>query len=275
MIEVLVGVSGETELRLFSGNDVDLRLAHVVIFEQVERVLPQCAESLDDLFDVGIRVCVARNQGQSKLHGKTGFRELSGVLRDGRVASADVTPVKLGVEDLEVEIDLVDDLLTLSRIESGGSTLERTRLDVLRVVETVLADFSPRFEEASIEVALHADGAVFCSTDRGALEQILSNFLSNAVRYSNPGSKVDVHLAERDGQVEVSVVDTGIGIPEEDLERIFERFYRVDAARSRALGSTGLGLSIVKHLVRALDGDLHVESEPGKGSRFSFTLPSG
>lgn len=85
--------------------------------------------------------------------------------------------------------------------------------------------------------------------------------------------EIDISLVEREEQVEISVEDTGIGIPAEDLERIFERFYRVDAARSRALGSTGLGLSIVKHLVRALDGDVHVESEPGKGSRFSFTVP--
>ena len=101
----------------------------------------------------------------------------------------------------------------------------------------------------------------------------LSNLLSNAVRYSKPGAKIDISRVEREGQVEISVEDTGIGIPAEDLERIFERFYRVDAARSRALGSTGSGISIVKHLVRALDGDVHVESEPGKGSRFSFTVP--
>jgi signal transduction histidine kinase len=168
---------------------------------------------------------------------------------------------------------LIDDLLTLSRIESGVSALERTSLDVLRVVETLVADFAPRFEEASIGVEVHADRVPACYADRDALEQILSNLLSNATRYSNPGSRVDIRIAERGGYVEIRVEDTGIGIPAEDLERIFERFYRVDAARSRALGSTGLGLSIVKHLVRALDGELHVESEPGKGSCFSFTLP--
>jgi len=197
------------------------------------------------------------------------------------LANADVDPEQR-TEYLDVIVrnarrmsSLVDDLLTLSRIENGSSALDRTNLDVLRVVETIIADFRPRFEEASIEVELHASPVTLCRTDRGALEQILSNLLSNAVRYSNPGSRVDVYLDERDGQIEIRVEDTGIGIPAEDLERIFERFYRVDAARSRALGSTGLGLSIVKHLIRALDGDLHVESEPGKGSRFSFTLPIG
>jgi len=187
---------------------------------------------------------------------------------------------------------LIDDLLTLSRIESGAEALKCNAVDVLRVVETVLADFAPRFEEASIEVTLHATPVRRCYVDRDAVEQILSNLLSNAARYSNAGSKVDVYLQERAAmktggvggrtgeyssgeaqEVEVRVEDTGIGIPAEDLTRIFERFYRVDAARSRALGSTGLGLSIVRHLVRVLGGELRVESELGKGTCFSFTLP--
>jgi two-component system phosphate regulon sensor histidine kinase PhoR len=168
---------------------------------------------------------------------------------------------------------LIDDLLTLSRIESGAETLTRSSIEVVRVVETVLADFAPRFAEASIEVKLHPTAVPACYVDRDALEQILSNLLSNAARYSNAGSRVDVYVEDQEGKVEIRVEDTGIGIPAEDLTRIFERFYRVDAARSRALGSTGLGLSIVKHLVHALEGELRVESEPGKGSCFSFTLP--
>ncbi|MBW1882273.1 MAG: PAS domain-containing protein, partial [Deltaproteobacteria bacterium] len=156
---------------------------------------------------------------------------------------------------------LIDDLLTLSRIESGTSPLEVGPVDLVRVTEALIADFGPRFQEAGIEIELHAGQISPCRADRGALEQILSNLLSNAARYSNPGSRVDIFLDQRDGHVEVRVVDTGIGIPAQDLERIFERFYRVDAARSRAVGSTGLGLSIVKHLVRAMDGEIDVESE--------------
>lgn len=195
------------------------------------------------------------------------------------LASSDVSPEQrsqyLGVivRNAQRMSSLIDDLLTLSRIESGTETLSRTTVDVLRVVEMVLADFAPRFAEASIEVSLHALPVSACYVDRDALEQILSNLLSNAARYSNSGSRVDVYVEEREGKVEIRIEDTGIGIPAEDLTRIFERFYRVDAARSRALGSTGLGLSIVRHLVRALEGELRVESEPGKGSCFSFTLP--
>jgi two-component system phosphate regulon sensor histidine kinase PhoR len=170
--------------------------------------------------------------------------------------------------------NLIDDLLTLSRIESGKSHLEGVDVDVLRLVESLVSDFAPRFQEAQIEARITAREVPICRADRGALEQVLSNLLSNAARYSNPGAKVEVVVERVGDSVEVSVIDSGIGIPDDDLERIFERFYRVDAARSRVLGSTGLGLAIVKHLVRSMGGDIAVESELGKGSRFTFTLPA-
>ncbi|HEB90084.1 MAG TPA: HAMP domain-containing histidine kinase [Deltaproteobacteria bacterium] len=189
-----------------------------------------------------------------------------------------------GEEDLSKHLDiivrnaqrmssLIDDLLTLSRIESGLSSLEIRAVDPARLVETIVGDFAPRFEQAGIGLHVHLAKTSPCLADHRAVEQILSNLLSNAARYSNPGSRVDVSLEEIEGFIEVSVEDTGIGIPSQDLERIFERFYRVDAARSRALGSTGLGLSIVKHLVNAMGGSVRVESEVGRGSRFVFRLP--
>ncbi len=169
--------------------------------------------------------------------------------------------------------DLIDDLLTLSRIESGHAGIEIDEVDVARVVTTTMADFAPRFREASIEAKAHIDTVPMCLANRGALEQVLANLLSNAARYSNAGAHIDVYVQERDGSIVITVADTGIGIPARDIERIFERFYRVDAARSRALGSTGLGLSIVKHLVRAMHGEIRVESEIEVGSRFSISLP--
>ena len=170
--------------------------------------------------------------------------------------------------------DLIDDLLTLSRIEGEGSQLEARPIDIERLARTVMEDFSPRFEQASLEGHLHSEGRLLCRGDRDAIEQILSNLLGNAARYTNPGGRVDVEISRAQGGVQLSVADSGIGIPQRDLERIFERFYRVDAARSRALGSTGLGLSIVKHLVGHMGGEIRVESELGKGSRFTLTLPA-
>jgi two-component system phosphate regulon sensor histidine kinase PhoR len=108
--------------------------------------------------------------------------------------------------------------------------------------------------------------------DQRALEQILYNLLDNAAKYTEPGGRIEVRAEARGGFVRLSVSDTGIGIPEADRARIFERFYRVDKARSRELGGTGLGLAIVRHLVEHLGGEIGVESEPGKGSTFTVSL---
>jgi two-component system phosphate regulon sensor histidine kinase PhoR len=106
------------------------------------------------------------------------------------------------------------------------------------------------------------------------LEQILINLLDNAIKYTPEGGRVIVSAIEKDSKdIQFSVEDNGIGIPKEDLSRIFERFYRVDKGRSKEMGGTGLGLSIVKHLVQAHGGRVWVESQPGKGSTFYFTLP--
>jgi two-component system phosphate regulon sensor histidine kinase PhoR len=115
------------------------------------------------------------------------------------------------------------------------------------------------------------DAEVCC--DREAVSQILSNLLDNAIKYTPVGGRIAVGAREDGPSVEIFVRDTGIGIPVEDLHRLFERFYRVDKARSRELGGTGLGLSIVKHLVAAHGGSTRVESRVNEGSTFFFTLP--
>lgn len=170
--------------------------------------------------------------------------------------------------------DLVDDLLQLSRIESGKAVLEESEIDLVRVCDLLLRDLGPRMKEAGLKAELHCtEKEVLCWTDRRAIEQVITNLLTNAVRYTNAGGRIDVHVLPTDDHVEIRVADTGIGIPESDLQRIFERFYRVDASRSRVIGSTGLGLSIVRHLTRTLGGEVRVESQVGRGSTFSVRLP--
>ncbi|MFH1752826.1 MAG: ATP-binding protein, partial [Candidatus Omnitrophota bacterium] len=112
---------------------------------------------------------------------------------------------------------------------------------------------------------------VFC--DEAAIEQVLLNLIDNSIKYTNENGSITVAAKEDNGFVRVDVSDTGIGIPEKDLPRIFERFYRVDKGRSRELGGTGLGLSIVKHIIQAHKGRTSVQSLLAKGSTFSFTLP--
>ena len=104
------------------------------------------------------------------------------------------------------------------------------------------------------------------------LEQALVNLIDNAVKYSGLGSKVEVEAGKEDGQVRIRVTDQGVGIPGEHLPRLFERFYRVDASRSRKIGGTGLGLAIVKHIAQAHGGKVEVESTPGQGSSFTISL---
>ncbi len=170
--------------------------------------------------------------------------------------------------------DLVDDLLQLSRIESGKAAMEETEIDLVRLCQLLLKDLQPRLRKAELTAELHCDDEeVLCWVDRQAVEQVISNLLTNAVRYTNAGGRIDLELNASEERIEIVVRDTGIGIPEADLDRIFERFYRVDAARSRVIGSTGLGLSIVKHLMRALGGEGTVESRVGEGSVFTIRLP--
>ncbi len=109
--------------------------------------------------------------------------------------------------------------------------------------------------------------------DRDKLAQIFMNLIDNAIKFNKPGGQVDIGARPEDGNVVISIKDTGRGIAPEDLPRVFERFYRTDRARSRDVAGTGLGLAIVKHLVEAHQGSLSAESQAGQGSTFSFTLP--
>jgi two-component system phosphate regulon sensor histidine kinase PhoR len=169
--------------------------------------------------------------------------------------------------------NIVNDLLALSTIETGKLRIEPTHLDAAELVRSVIRDFEPRFAERQIAVRCTATGDVKAWADPRALEQIVTNLLDNALKYTEPGGEIRVHIAAEGERVRLSVADTGIGIPQADRARIFERFYRVDKARSRVLGGTGLGLAIAKHLVLAMGGEISVESTPGVGSTFHVRLP--
>ncbi len=174
---------------------------------------------------------------------------------------------------------LTDDLLELSRIEAGRTELERRAVNIRGVAAACVETMRPRLElkHLKLELRLPAD-LPEVKADPRRLREILQNLLDNAVQYTPEGGEIWVEAETRGDaadsrQVIVTVGDTGIGIPQAEQRRIFERFYRVDAARSREAGGTGLGLSITKHLVESHGGLIWVESEVGMGSRFSFSLP--
>lgn len=168
---------------------------------------------------------------------------------------------------------LVTDLLSLARIESQAGMLPRKPIDLHAAVEEAVRRHEITAEARDLTLTLDAcAGAVQILGDPEALTQIIDNLVDNALKYTPDTGTVTVRVARGETQATFEVVDDGVGIPEEDQARIFERFYRVDKARSRAVGGTGLGLSIVKHLVHAIQGTIELESEPGEGSTFRVQL---
>jgi two-component system phosphate regulon sensor histidine kinase PhoR len=169
---------------------------------------------------------------------------------------------------------LVEDLLELSRIESGSVPLRPESIAAGELAERLLRELDPRLRSGELLHEVQVEGTGRVLADRGALEQVLANLLDNAIKYTPAGGSVRVHVRPAPGgRQRIEVEDSGMGVPRKDLPRIFERFYRVDPSRSRALGGTGLGLAIVKHLVQAMNGQIGVESSFGHGSRFWVELP--
>jgi two-component system phosphate regulon sensor histidine kinase PhoR len=172
--------------------------------------------------------------------------------------------------------DLVQDLLELSRIESKEFRLTTDTFDLAGVVERAMGFHEERATEKRMRMSGTLPSALpAVRGDATALERVLSNLIDNAIKYCPEGAAVVVTAEDLGGKLRVTVGDDGPGIEARHLPRLFERFYRCDAGRSRAMGGTGLGLSIVKHLVEAMGGTVEVESSPGQGARFSFTVPCG
>lgn len=166
------------------------------------------------------------------------------------------------------------DLLVLSDLESGVDLHEQEITAVKGVVEAVLLTVESEARARDVSLVRGSIEDVYISGSRLRLEQVLLNLLANAIKFNKAGGEVQVGVTSRPGgRVAITVADTGVGIPSQDLPRIFERFYRVDKARSRQVGGTGLGLSIVKHVVERMEGTVGVESQLGKGSTFTVLIP--
>jgi two-component system phosphate regulon sensor histidine kinase PhoR len=169
---------------------------------------------------------------------------------------------------------LTEDLLMLSKMDADRLDLEIHRLNVSQFVESCVETTQRPAAEKDIRISVSLQDTVpDIAADRRRLSEVLQNLLDNAIQYTPSGGRIMVGASAQNGEVTFTVSDTGIGIPRVDQPRIFERFYRVDVARSREVGGTGLGLSIAKHLVDAHGGRIWVESEVGQGSQFHFTVP--
>ena len=168
---------------------------------------------------------------------------------------------------------LIDDILELSAIEAGTTTVESRPVRLRSMINDVLTTLAGRAAERGVTLNNEVAEDVFVRADARRLEQMLTNLCDNAIKFNAEGGAVCVTHERAAGRDRISVADTGEGIAPAHVHRIFERFYRVDRARSRALGGTGLGLAIVKHLARAHGGEATVRSTPGRGSTFTIELP--
>ncbi|EAD9802252.1 cell wall metabolism sensor histidine kinase WalK [Listeria monocytogenes] len=203
-----------------------------------------------------------------------GFAEtlLDGAMYDEVLLKKFLTIIK---EESDRLHRLIMDILALSRIEQNPVAENVELVDVDEVIEQSARTIFEMATEKNIRVTIpeKTSGSVMIETDRDKLQQIIINLLSNAINYTPVDGKVEVKLIEQEAEIIIEVTDNGIGIPAKDIDRVFERFYRVDKARSRHSGGTGLGLSIVKHLVENCGGRIEVESQEEVGSTFRVTLP--
>lgn len=169
--------------------------------------------------------------------------------------------------------NLIDDILELSSIEAGMVTVEPRPVRLTAVIDDITTALTARAESRRVTLRNEIANDVLVFADPRRLEQMLTNLVDNAVKFNREGGEVAVRYKATEMRDCISVTDTGDGVSSEHIERIFERFYRIDRARSRDMGGTGLGLAIVKHLARAHGGEANVQSSPGEGSTFTIELP--
>ena len=264
--------SGEKTLHLQSSPLLDANKDHIgtlVVFNDVTQL--RRLESMRRDF-----VANVSHEIKTPLTAIKGFVE---TLHQGSVDNPEEARRFLGIIQKHVDrlSSIVEDLLALSRIEQEdeGKTVNLEEGNIGQVLRSVLQLCRSKAEEKNITVTIVGDDRISARFDSSLLEQAVVNLLDNAIKYSEPESFIHLKAQRNGSEIRISVEDQGIGIAKKHLPRLFERFYRVDKARSRKLGGTGLGLAIVKHIAQAHGGDVTVDSTLGKGSTFTIHLPVG
>lgn len=207
---------------------------------------------------------------------KTPLQTISGcaeILANGIVKPADVPHFALQIQsEAKRMIKLVDDIIKLSHLDEGAEDMQREQLDLRRVADATVENLRPAAKQADVRLTVEGESAVIEGIPQ-LLEAIVFNLCENAIKYNRPGGYVKVTTRRTETAAILTVEDNGIGIPEEQQERIFERFYRVDKSHSKEVGGTGLGLSIVKHAAAVHNASISTQSSPGKGTRISVSFP--
>ncbi len=169
---------------------------------------------------------------------------------------------------------LVHDLLELSKIEANDANLDKSYDNMVLIAKEIINNLQHEADKSNKHLYFYSNRDVIVhSVDRDRIKQVFINLISNSIAYSREGANIFVRVFDNDNDIVIEVEDNGMGIPEKDIPRIFERFYRVQKDRSRATGGTGLGLSIVKHIVEVHEGNIEVESKVGVGTTFRISFP--
>jgi two-component system phosphate regulon sensor histidine kinase PhoR len=172
--------------------------------------------------------------------------------------------------------NIIEDLLSLSELELSKDCLTKTEFDLKKLIDEAAMGFGYALDTKGHVLSIDQQGDDFkIKADKDKIEQVIVNLIDNAIKYTNEAGQINILLLELQDEITITIRDNGIGIPKEDVNRVFERFYRVDKARSRELGGTGLGLGISKHIVLAHNGQISIESEINKGTKVLVRLPKG
>lgn len=251
---------------VFFGNDKNETIGAIIVFQDVTE-----QERLDRM-----RKEFVANVSHELRTPITTIKSYTETLLDGAVENKEYTMNFLKVIDSESErmTRLVKDLLQLSKLENNNMQWNMKQIDIYKVVSDCAykMNISAKQKHQTIKFNGDIDTPVIMG-DKDRIEQIIINILSNAIKYTPENGKIEIGITSEQDKIIIKVADTGIGIPKEDLPRLFERFYRVDKARSRMLGGTGLGLSIAKQIVEAHNGSIKIQSEYGHGTQVFINLP--
>jgi two-component system phosphate regulon sensor histidine kinase PhoR len=205
------------------------------------------------------------------------IRQLNSVLLEGLAGpllGKQQDFVRKTVNKIDALLGIINDLLDVARLEAGRLVRQQAVLDVGKIIEEMVSLMEPRAREQRIDLSCSLRDLKPILADPKNIEEVLNNLLSNAINYSPDGGKVAVSARGVDQFIEIKVSDTGVGIPAEEIPKIFEKFYRVKHPKTRHITGTGLGLSLVKGIVESYHGSIGVESVPGKGTTFTILLPA-
>jgi signal transduction histidine kinase len=241
-------------------------------FERLSLALNRMIEGLDSAFSYSRRfVADASHELRTPLTVLQG--ELESLVQDSYFTPDARERMGSALEEVDRLAHIVEGLFAISRLDVGEAASEWVPIDLAQLVTATADQMSLLAEDKAIQVDCDAVMGVWVQGDRARVKQVVVNLLDNAIKYTPPGGTVTLSVACRDNLAVFEIADTGIGIPSEALDKIFERFFRVDPARSHEQGGAGLGLSIVKSICTAHHGRIEVSSRPGEGSRFRVELP--